>query len=694
MSISQRTLLLIIAGILTSFVLLLLAFLGMEGGMYRTATLLIGLLGSAVILAAGVGLWSAMASPLNSMQEQLSRAKKTLDLTQHFDTSGDDEIAQILRDQNELFNSLRECFDSISIDAKALVGTLDEIDTSAKNIARNSQLQSDASHHMNQSIDEMVHGIATIGQESEAARSHTRETREVAEVGTVDIHNTVDSIQNVSKTVEQASSSISALREDCNSIAEMAVVIHQIADQTNLLALNAAIEAARAGEQGRGFAVVADEVRNLAQRSAESTQEISKIVSRMQDNAGNAVDSMDATEKAVHTGVDHAQRAGVSIDQINNGSKTAAKAVESIFESIQLQQAASQDVLAKIAQISHMSEQNSGAANASARSIGQIGVNALAINERLSSFTFIAKDKQRVELRVADMHGPDHPAVRALLQMAESLKERSDGRILLDVCNDGVLGNDSEVFEKLRRGSIAMMRANPSLLNAEVPESILLSLPFLFSSIEHMHRVTDGECGQEILDACQRIGLVGLAFYDSGARSIYSSKPVRSPADTRGMRLRVMPSDMWVAVAQAMGAEGVKMGMNELINAKKTGLIDAAENNIPTFDTYKQYEAFDHFSYTEHAMVPELIIFSKKRWDKLSQQDQQLISQCARDSVPVMRRYWSDSEKVALENSIRAGVTFVKDIDKAAFQQIMQPVYNSLVKTDAQRRLLSRMQSA
>ncbi|SMF48134.1 tripartite ATP-independent transporter solute receptor, DctP family [Alteromonadaceae bacterium Bs31] len=693
MSISQRTLFLVIVGTLSSLIPLLFVLLGMESGGYRNLILFTGLGLFALTLLLGLGLWRALVQPLNDMQEQLSKAKGALDLTQRFHAAGDDEFAAVLRYQDQLFKSLKGCFESISSDAKGLVGTLDEIDTSARNIARNSQLQSDASQHMNQSIDEMVHGIATVAHESEAARSHTRETREVSELGTVDIHNTVDSIQRVSKTVEQASSSIHALREDCNSIAEMAVVIHQIADQTNLLALNAAIEAARAGEQGRGFAVVADEVRNLAQRSAESTQEISKIVSRMQDNASNAVGSMEATEKEVNLGVEHAQRAGVSIDQINTGTVTAAQAVESIVESIQLQQAASQDVLAKIAQISQMSEQNSSAATASARSIGRIGTNALAINETLSSITYIDKDKQLVELRVADMHGPDHPAIRALSHMSELLKERSHGRIQLEICNDGVLGNDAEVFEKLRRGSVDMMRANPSLLNAEVPESVLLSLPFLFSSTDHMHRVTDGDCGKEILDACQSVGLVGLAFYDSGARSIYASKPVRSPADTQGMRLRVMPSDMWVAVAQAMGAEGIKMGMNELINAKKTGLIDAAENNIPTFDAYQQHQAFDHFSYTEHAMVPELVIFSKKRWDKIAAEDQKLIAQCARESVPVMRRYWNESEKAALENSMRAGVTIIKDVDKSAFQQKMQPVYNSLVKTDAQKRLLGKIQS-
>jgi len=690
-TIIQRSLFLILAAPLSCVVLTLLAYFGMTGG-YRTLVLAVGLGAATLLVFIGIGLWRGLLEPLSRLQSEITHANQKQDLTQRFNAEGDDELATILREEASLFDKLRDCFKTIHIDAKSLIHTLDEVDSSARNIARNSQLQSDASHHMNQSVDEMVHGIATIGVESEAARTHTRDTREVAETGKVDIHNTVNSIQEISQTVVQASSSISALREDCNSIAEMAVVIHQIADQTNLLALNAAIEAARAGDQGRGFAVVADEVRNLAQRSAESTQEISNIVSRMQENAETAVNSMGITESAVQHGVEHAQRAGVSIEKINQGSVTAAHAVESIFESIQHQKAASEDVLAKIAQISQMSVQNSAASLTSARSIGKIGENALSINERIGSFTFMDASKQNIDLRVADQHGPDHPAVKALSHMSELLKERTDGRIQLEVCSGGALGNDAEVFEKLRRGSIDMMRSNPALLNDDVPETVILALPFLFKSTEHMHRVIDGEPGRDILNACGRAGFVGLAYYDSGARSIYASKPVRTPEDTLGMRLRVMPSDMWVAVAEAMGAEAIKMGMNELINAKKTGLIDAAENNIPTFDAYKQYDAFSHFCYTEHALVPELIVFSKKRWDKLEADDQILISQAASDSVPVMRKLWSESEKASLESSLRQGVTLVKDVDKGAFQRKMQPVYDSLIKTSEQKRLLSLIQ--
>jgi TRAP-type C4-dicarboxylate transport system substrate-binding protein len=154
-----------------------------------------------------------------------------------------------------------------------------------------------------------------------------------------------------------------------------------------------------------------------------------------------------------------------------------------------------------------------------------------------------------------------------------------------------------------------------------------------------------------------------------------------------------MPSDMWVAVARAMGAEGIKIGMNELITAKKTGLIDAAENNIPTFYTYKQFEVFNYYSHTEHAMVPEIIAFSKNRWDSMSQDDQTLLAQAATDSVSKMRDYWSESEKSALQNCLAKGVTFVTDVDKDSFRRAMTPLYDSLVTTQEQKQILKLIQS-
>ena len=636
--------------------------------------------------------WRAVIVPAQQLQSSLATAVANLDFTHTFPAASDDEIGRALMAYNALAQKLRKSFLHIEEVTVHLSDITEEVDTSARRIARNSQLQTDASLNMAASVEDMADGIGQVTAQTEQAREHTRRSREVAEEGTRDILSILAGIQSISESVNKASATIKSLRDDCNGVSDMAVDIHQIADQTNLLALNAAIEAARAGEQGRGFAVVADEVRNLASRTAQSTQEISKLVVRMQESARVAVESMLATEEEVQKGVESAKKAGEAIDLINQGSLTATKTVDNIFAAIQEQQKVSLDISKKIEQIATMSEQNSQASATSARSIGAISTASRDIAAALGQYKFTSTTG-RIVLRAADMHGADHPAVRALQCMSEYLAERTQGRITLKVCPGGELGNDSEVFEQLLAGGVDMMRSNPAVLNKDVPETVLLALPFLFRSLDHMHKAMDGSPGEQILDACKKAKLVGLAFYDSGARSIYANRPIHTPADVRGLRLRVMPSDMWVTVAQAMGAEPVKIGMTELVSAQKMGVIDAAENNIPTFDSYKQHEVFKFFSHTEHAMVPEIIAFSKKRWDTLTADDQKIIYAAAKDSVPKMRKFWSESESIAHRNSLRAGVTFVTDVDKNAFSKVMQPVYNKLVTTPEQKELLRKIQA-
>ena len=150
----------------------------------------------------------------------------------------------------------------------------------------------------------------------------------------------------------------------------------------------------------------------------------------------------------------------------------------------------------------------------------------------------------------------------------------------------------------------------------------------------------DGAIGDEILKSCEAVGYVGLAFYDSGARSIYAKKPVRTVADTKGMKIRVQQSDLWVALVGAMGANATPMPYGEVYTGLKTGLIDAAENNIPSFDTAKHVEAVKVYSKTEHSMAPEILLFSKVIWDKLSKAEQDQIRAAAKDSIKVERAAW------------------------------------------------------
>jgi TRAP-type C4-dicarboxylate transport system substrate-binding protein len=197
--------------------------------------------------------------------------------------------------------------------------------------------------------------------------------------------------------------------------------------------------------------------------------------------------------------------------------------------------------------------------------------------------------------------------------------------------------------------------------------------------------------GEEIHKSCESAGFVGLAFYDSGARSIYAKKPIKTVADAKGLKIRVQQSDLWVALVGAMGANPTPMPFGEVYTGLKTGLLDAAENNVPSFDTAKHYEAVKFYSKTEHSMAPEMLLMSKIHWDKLSKAEQDMVRTAAKESVAVQRQKWDEQEAKSLATVKAQGVQMV-EVDKAAFQSVMAPVYEKFMTTADMKRLVKSIQ--
>jgi len=228
-------------------------------------------------------------------------------------------------------------------------------------------------------------------------------------------------------------------------------------------------------------------------------------------------------------------------------------------------------------------------------------------------------------------------------------------------------------------------------MNNICPMTMVPTMPFLFRSVDHMRKSLDGPVGEEILKSCEPFGYIGLAFYDSGARSIYAKKPIKTVADTKGMKIRVQQSDLWVALVGAMGANATPMPFGEVYTGLKTGLIDAAENNIPSFDTAKHVEAVKFYSRTEHSMAPEILLFSKVIWDKLPANEQAMIRQAAKESVAVQRKAWDEAEGKSLANVRAAGAEIV-EVDKRSFQAVMGPVYDKFMTTADMKRAIKAIQ--
>jgi tripartite ATP-independent transporter DctP family solute receptor len=300
---------------------------------------------------------------------------------------------------------------------------------------------------------------------------------------------------------------------------------------------------------------------------------------------------------------------------------------------------------------------------------------------------------QAVEFRSADVHNSDeYPTVAAVKHMSQVLAKQSGGKYTIKVFNKSALGSEKETLDQVKIGALEMNRVNISSLNAICPKSLVPTMPFLFDSIAHMRKVLDGPIGEEILKGCESQGLVGLAFYDSGARSIYAKKPVKTLADAKGLKIRVQQSDLWVALVGAMGANATPMPTGEVYTALKTGLIDAAENNIPSYEGFKHYEAVKVYSHTEHSMAPEMLVISKAIFDKMSPADQAMFRAAAKESVTFQRQKWDEQEAKALDIVVKGGAQIVKDVDKASFKAAMAPVYAKFINTPDLQRLVKAVQ--
>ena len=297
------------------------------------------------------------------------------------------------------------------------------------------------------------------------------------------------------------------------------------------------------------------------------------------------------------------------------------------------------------------------------------------------------------DFRSADVHPTDYPTVSAVRYMGKLLLEQSKGRFGVRVYPSGALGTEKDNIEQLRIGALDMMRINIGVLNSVVPETTVTVLPFVFRSTAHMRQVLDGLIGDEILAAMEVHGLVGLAFYDSGSRSFYTTKkPVASVADMKGLKIRVQQSDLFVAMIESLGANPTPMPLGEVYTALKTGIVDAAENNWPSYESTRHFEAAKFYNQTEHSLAPEVLVFSKKIWDTLPKADQAMIRKAAKESVPHMRKLWDEREVKSRKIVEAAGSQVIAVKNKQEFIDAMKPVYARFASTPKLKDMVRRIQ--
>ncbi len=294
-------------------------------------------------------------------------------------------------------------------------------------------------------------------------------------------------------------------------------------------------------------------------------------------------------------------------------------------------------------------------------------------------------------MRGADTHPSGYPTVAAVEGMAAALLAASDGRLRMKVFPGGQLGEERDTLELTIFGGLDFNRVNLAPLNAIAPETIVPTLPFLFRDEAHMRAAMDSQPGARILDSLAAHGLVGLCFYDSGARSFYTKgRAIHSPDDLKGLKIRVQNSDLFVSMVEALGADATPMAYGEVYQGLLQGVVDGAENNWPSYQSSRHFEAAPIYSLTRHVMAPEVLVMSARRWRKLATADQELVRDAARASVAQMRALWDSRTESARAALLAQGVTVIEPAPDA-FAAKVAPVWARYLTTPALRRLAAEI---
>ena len=293
--------------------------------------------------------------------------------------------------------------------------------------------------------------------------------------------------------------------------------------------------------------------------------------------------------------------------------------------------------------------------------------------------------------RAWNIHNDGHPNTAAMDKFSELVSEATKGEVTVEVFHGGVLGSQPDALEQVRLGAIEIGNFNLGPIGPMVKEANLVSLPFIFKSVPHMFRVLEGEAGQTIAAATAEAGVQPLAWVDAGARSFYSQKPINTPADVEGLKIRVMNNDLYTSMISAMGGNPSPMAFAEVQQALKTGVVDGAENNFPSFKNVGHYEVTTHYSLSEHLIIPECICVNTAKFAALSSEMQDAVRGAAEEAALFQRELWAVQSEQARKDVEAAGIEVNEIADKGPFQDAMVKVYDDYLAANPDMKALVEM---
>ncbi len=287
----------------------------------------------------------------------------------------------------------------------------------------------------------------------------------------------------------------------------------------------------------------------------------------------------------------------------------------------------------------------------------------------------------RINMKLSHNQGKDHPVHQSMQFFADRVKELTNDEVRIRIFPDAQLGEQRESLEQVQNGAIEMAKSNAAELEAFHDHFGAFNYPYIFNDRDHYYRVLLGDIGKKILQSSKEKGFIGIAYYDAGARSFYAKKPILSPDDLKGLKVRVQPSPTAIEMVKIMGANPTPLSYAELYTALQQGVVDAAENNPTALTLSRHGEVTKDFSQDEHTMVPDVLVISTKAWDKLSAEQQKAIETAAHESTLKMKDLWAESTLSERKKAEALGVTF-HEVNKAPFQKAVEPMFDVLKQSN------------
>jgi len=278
-----------------------------------------------------------------------------------------------------------------------------------------------------------------------------------------------------------------------------------------------------------------------------------------------------------------------------------------------------------------------------------------------------------------------HPVHLAMEFMKKRLEELSGGELTIDIYPSGVLGSETQCIEQLQNGALAMTKTSAAAMENFIPAMAVFGLPYIFRDDDHYWKVLNGEIGKQLLQQGSKKRLRGLCYYDAGSRNFYTKKtPITKPANLKGLKIRVMNSKTAIDMVEAMGASATPIAWGELYSALAQGIVEGAENNLPSFTSNKHYEVCKHFTLDGHTRIPDLLLIGTKSWDKLTPQQQKWLSQAAEESSEYERKLWQEKTEEAMKTAVAEGVTIHK-VNVADFAAKVAPMLKNVKNSEVSR---------